>query len=417
MMLEHSRYEELCALAGAGQISAEELTELQGHLQDCGFCRALQSDFIGINSLYLAQAEKLEPELYDPQSALRNKILRNLQSAGAEFSGEVKQEIADRPDRLRRFWVLPSISSGPVWAAAAVVVVGFLGFEVGTYTHPLSQNNKVVAVAEKPPGPMQANAPVAPVVNDDSKLIAAQQTQATLQGKLVSAEFERTQLEAQLKQAKQEIAALQDARNRDQTAIAQIQAAAQQDRTASQAAQAQLRTLREAQNSRDADLVAAQYKIGELQTKLADQNDAIARERQVLTSGNEVADLIGARNLHIIDVADVGPHGQKRPFGRVFYTEGKSLIFYAYDLSGSKGKQTFYAWGHKEGDPHSTKALGALKNDDEAQKRWVFRFDNTKVLSQIDSVYVTLEPSDKPGEKPRGQKLMNAYLGTPANHP
>ena len=38
-MLEHSRYEEFCALAAAGQISAEEMAELQTHLQECSLCK------------------------------------------------------------------------------------------------------------------------------------------------------------------------------------------------------------------------------------------------------------------------------------------------------------------------------------------------------------------------------------------
>jgi hypothetical protein len=42
---------------------------------------------------------------------------------------------------------------------------------------------------------------------------------------------------------------------------------------------------------------------------------------------------MGGRNLHIVDVLDVDSKGQdKRSFGRVFYTQEKSLIFYAFDL-------------------------------------------------------------------------------------
>ncbi len=35
-----------------------------------------------------------------------------------------------------------------------------------------------------------------------------------------------------------------------------------------------------------------------------------------------------------------------------------------------------------------------------AQRRWVFKSNDAKVLAQIDSVYVTLEPTAKAGEKP-----------------
>jgi len=136
-----------------------------------------------------------------------------------------------------------------------------------------------------------------------------------------------------------------------------------------------------------------------------------------VSSSSEMRDVIASRNLHIIDVADVTNGGVQKPFGRVFYTEGKSLIFYAYDLVGPKGSQTFYAWGHREGDTNTTRALGSLRLDDPAQSRWIFKCSDAKVLAQIDSVYVTLEPNGKPGDKPKGKKILNAYLGTQANHP
>jgi hypothetical protein len=63
-----------------------------------------------------------------------------------------------------------------------------------------------------------------------------------------------------------------------------------------------------------------------------------------------------------------------------------------------------------------TKNLGVFRIDDGMQKRWVLRVDDPKLLSSIDSVFVTVEPA--PGrDKPSGKKLLYAYLGTQANHP
>ena len=184
-------------------------------------------------------------------------------------------------------------------------------------------------------------------------------------------------------------------------------------------AQAQIRSLKEAEDAKNADLVATQIQLRDLEGKLADQHVAAEREQALadVSSSSEMRDVIASRNLHIIDVADVANSGVQKPFGRIFYTEGKSLIFYAYDLSGAKGTKTFYAWGHREGDSNTTHALGSLHLDDPAQGRWVFKSNDAKVLAQIDSVYVTLEPTAKPGEKPKGQKILTAFLGTQANHP
>jgi hypothetical protein len=50
-------------------------------------------------------------------------------------------------------------------------------------------------------------------------------------------------------------------------------------------------------------------------------------------TGQDVRQLISARNLHILEVHDVDGGGKSaRAFGRVFYAEGQTLIFYAFDL-------------------------------------------------------------------------------------
>ena len=420
-MQEHSRYEELCASAAVGQISPAELTELHAHLRECDFCKELQTDFVDINSVWLTQAQKLEPEVYDPQSALRHRILRNLQNAGAEFSAPVRKELKERPAINGSWGIGPFISQAPVWAVAILVVGSAVGFGIGSFRHSSTVSQQVVASAAPttaaPPDAV-ATKSTEPVV-DSSALLAAKHATAELEQKLAASVLEKARLQNELKEVSQKIASIQDARNKDASELAQLKAAADESRNAATALDAQLRSLKDAQTSKDADLVAANYHLRELENKLADQTAAAERDRElmVVASGSEMRDVIGSRNLHIIDVADVENGGVRKPFGRVFYTEGKSLIFYAYDLANTKGRQTFYAWGHKEGDPHTPRALGALHNDDPAQSRWVFKFNDTKVLAQIDSVYVTLEPNEKPGDKPKGKKLLSAFLGTPANHP
>ena len=69
-MLAHTKYEELCALAGAGKASPEELAEFQTHAQECSHCRELHKEFLEINSLWICQALEVEPEMYGSQSVL-----------------------------------------------------------------------------------------------------------------------------------------------------------------------------------------------------------------------------------------------------------------------------------------------------------------------------------------------------------
>jgi hypothetical protein len=75
-------------------------------------------------------------------------------------------------------------------------------------------------------------------------------------------------------------------------------------------------------------------------------------------SSEEVRQLMGAPKLHIVDVYD-SENGSdaSRSFGRVIYTEGKSLIFYAFDLDKIHGgrKVSFEARGEKEGEEKDAK--------------------------------------------------------------
>jgi len=173
------------------------------------------------------------------------------------------------------------------------------------------------------------------------------------------------------------------------------------------------------QTQNDARLAVQQARIRELSEKLDAQTVIIERERQLLAAGKDIRDLMGARNLHIIDVFDVDGNGATRGrFGRVFYTEGKSLIFYAFELGTERvsAYHSFQAWGWREPAGKTVQSLGIFSTDDKSQSRWVLKFDDPAVLAQIDSVFVTIEPTGG-SRRPTGEKLLSAYLNGQANHP
>jgi hypothetical protein len=128
-----------------------------------------------------------------------------------------------------------------------------------------------------------------------------------------------------------------------------------------------------------------------------------------------------ARNLHIIDVHDRDGDGKsQRAFGRIFYTEGKSLIFYAYDLGDPRkvdAKVSFHVWGGRLGADKPIESLGIFHNDDASDGRWVLTFDDPHVLAQINSVFVTIESSRKAIREPGGRRILFAFLGEKPNHP
>ncbi len=110
----------------------------------------------------------------------------------------------------------------------------------------------------------------------------------------------------------------------------------------------------------------------------------------------------------------------EKPFGRVFYTQDKSLIFYAYDLDRKAGihqtASTFEAWGRRCPDWEYAVKLGILYQDNASKKRWVAKSNDPRTLAQIDAVFVTIEPnggSAHPSEKP----FLFAHLKVDPNHP
>ncbi|MGH9721366.1 MAG: hypothetical protein ACRD8O_14240 [Bryobacteraceae bacterium] len=152
-----------------------------------------------------------------------------------------------------------------------------------------------------------------------------------------------------------------------------------------------------------------------------ERQQTIEKQQRLLATDRDIRELMGARNLHIIDVYDVNVRGDtERAFGRVFYTEGKSLVFYAFDLHrvrGLKPESTFQAWGQRDSARDLPLNLGILYVDNTAQNRWALRFDDPATLKLLDAVYVTIEPSGRSSKIPHGSKLLYAYLRNKPNHP
>jgi hypothetical protein len=77
----------------------------------------------------------------------------------------------------------------------------------------------------------------------------------------------------------------------------------------------------------------------------------------------------------------------------------------------------FHVWGGQAGVKEVTHNLGILHKDNEGQARWAMTFDDSKVLSQIDSVFVTTELANNHYDTPHDKKVLHAYFGGQPNHP
>jgi hypothetical protein len=242
-----------------------------------------------------------------------------------------------------------------------------------------------------------------------------------LEQEVAALKSERSRIEQGLQRAENESRELQSAATGMKEQIATLTTELQATRATETKAEEALQQLKSERESDQAAMQAQNREIRTLNEKLREQTSQKERDQDVLAAETKLRELVGARNLHIVDVYDTDANGKtKKAVGRVFYTQGQSLVFYAYDLStiGSDiGKYAYYVWGHKEGDDESVRSLGTLDTDDLALKRWMLKVNDAKALSNIDRVFVTLEQNGKVNLRPHGKKILSAYLGTPSNHP
>jgi hypothetical protein len=414
-MRKHEDFEELAALAAIGQLSVEEHGDLLEHLRGCAACRHSgdQFNFI-LDELPLPEPSARDRDLQQLQGAsYRQRFLERASAEGVRFTpealGEKRRRITPSFFRNWRPYALGIASAVVVMAVASVVVLPELLSRLAVNKVAISNPKPAVA----PPGlagpssdlSARDSDPAATVVQFPQAKQDAEKRLDLLRRELAREQTNYQQLLQESERWKEQAARLQSKGQQDEEQIGQ--------------ARTQVEKLSKDNDQLTASLVSQQFRIKDLSDEVENQKAAVERERQLTAAARDVRELMGARNLHIIDVADLDGQGRsKKSFGRVFYTEGKSLIFYAFDLSqkGSASKVSFQAWGQNRSSSSSVKNLGVFHVDDQVQKRWVLRVDNPELLKSVESVFVTVEPG--PGrDKPSGQKLLYAYLGTQANHP
>jgi anti-sigma-K factor RskA len=95
------------------------------------------------------------------------------------------------------------------------------------------------------------------------------------------------------------------------------------------------------------------------------------------------------------------------------------LLFYAFDLDQQprmREAKIFQAWGRHGVTDKLPLNMGIFYLDNQANRRWVLKFDEPDKLAQIDAVFVTVEPHGG-SKKPSGKQLLFASLRSMANHP
>ena len=401
----HEHYEELCALVASGQASQPDLADFKAHLESCPSCRCLADDFTQVSAQGLSMLAARRSQYRIP-SGMTQRFVARARTEGIGMSwGTIP--------RMRRNQPLLISALGAV--AAVVLIVGILTIRK---IHPYSS---LASQAQLPA--QQASAAPAAVPSPTSRVQDAEQQQ-----QLTAARKEMSSLAATIRAQRDELEALgkvKDSLNsqlieaQQQNAGLHSEKAEWQTRTSQ--LQAELEKSRSDKGTSDFALTLQETELRELRKKVDEQADLLRQQEELTARGSDVRDLVVARNLHIIDVHDRDGDGKsQRAFGRIFYTEGKSLIFYAYDLGDTRkvdAKVSFHVWGGRLGAEKPIESLGVFHNDDASDGRWVLTFDDPHVLAQINSVFVTVESSRKAIREPGGRRILFAFLGERPNHP
>ncbi len=440
-MGSHEKFLELCAAATAGELTRDERARLDAHLAICFDCRRAKRE-------YEAAAIKGLAALagnHDPKDQEIDDKSWSVEKAEATFFERLDREQEDSgSDRVandpseekvagRRFTYRPSqIRWREVWMPFAAAIFLALALGVAAYRTGIKRGTDVAWTA-----PLPAKGP-----------------ESSLQERASDAGYEQAQLEGELAENAKVIEDLKQQLAEQTKAVDALKSADVATSRATGSGKEKPQDVANAGNSRSGELFAAQARLTELEktietataqrdenarqaaaleskvnelTQLVrareqalDQRDAeIAKERELLEHDRDIRELMGTRDLYMADIRDVSGKGTDKTQGRVFYTKGKKLIFYAFDLDVQPGVQnanSFQAWGRRGPDKQQALSLGILYEDNVGKKRWVLKANDPKTLEDIDAVFVTIEPNGG-SQHPSGKQLLFAYLRVNPNHP
>ena len=424
-------FAELCALSTAGVLSVSEEARLEAHVVACSQCALVLNQYrvVASNGMAMIAAGRVnggnsEATLGDA-AELKRKLIASLTPPQ---DSQTTHHVACR---LRSFGsLLPRRQFLGASAVAALVVVGMV---VGVWLDRRSGNRHLqpgIAIVSASEASLKRD------LNDtrlqlekmERNLRDASNAAGALQVRSEEAEKRVKELEDKKIVLEATIRSLNMGEQKQSAAIAQL--TQQRDVLVVQLGESEAillsvkQALKASQDERQQFVTrtaSLESQVEHLSDQLREREQAVRRSEQYLASDRDVRELMGARQLYIADVFDVDPLGKTRKsFGRVFYTKGKSLVFYAFDLDqepGYREAKAFQAWGRPGTSSAQPVSLGVFYLDSEKNRRWALKFEDAKLLEEINSLFVTIEPRGG-SKRPTNKPFLVAYLhSTEPNHP
>jgi len=435
-MTPHEEFLELCAAATAGELNPGEQANLDAHLTECAECRKAMREFeIASRHGVAALASELAPEKVENDSSwsvekAEDAFFKRLDKESVRQSAAAEGDHEMSSSRGQRFTYRPSpIRWREVWMPFAAALLLALALSIAAYRTGIKRGTDVARLnPELPKG--SASSP-------EEQMSDAGHERAQLMAKVIEEDKVIAELRRQLSEQQKEVSTRKAAASIGRSASNVQQPGQNSDETGArheeelqaklQQLQKTIDTLTGQREELKSQATTLQEKVGELTELVRDRErerdekqEEVAKQQNLLEHDRDIRELMGARDLYVAEVHDVSTTGQtNKTYGRVFYTKGKRLVFYAYDLDaqpGVKNASTFQAWGRRGPDKEQVLNLGIFYEDNLSKKRWVLKTNDPKTLDDIDAVFVTLEPNGG-SRHPSGKQLLFAYLRLSPNHP
>lgn len=439
-MNPHEEYLQLCAVSTSGELTEEERRKLDEHLRGCAACREALNQFQEtVKTAVPAIAAGLPQDDPPPdkswsqdnaEAALFERLSKEDSPAGSQ---QTRKDEIDGSEPLNHRAYFPSrFDWRQMWMSYAAAVLLFLALAISAYRVGVRRGVEVAirAPATQGKGSNSLEEQLSDLSHDRETLrgqVAArdkaidnlrQQVE-----RLTAAESDRVRRSAAAPTEDRlaEEATSASARLTDlQKKLDDEEKTRAEESSRAGALEAKLGGLTQQLHERDETIAAQTRRLESREGTIEQQQAKVAEQQELLDHDRDIRELMGARDLYIAEVRDVAKNGEtQKSYGRVFFTKGKSLIFYAYDLDrqpGLKNPSTFQAWGQRGTDREQALNLGVFYEDSVAKKRWILKFDDPQKLEQIDAVFVTVEPNGG-SHKPSGKPFLFAYLKVNPNHP
>jgi hypothetical protein len=428
-VLTREKVEELCCLYALGELAPEQTRRIRGHVRECKACCALVEEFerimlFDLPSIEVLHSEGSEPA--DPESVDATKLLEKVwerarsgpeEEEGQPGWGQSASSALAGTGRSRLWHAARMITLAAGWLIAAMLL----------FDHePLRSTRSTAARGDAPKATQAELDSAARAATVARQLQAANAIVKELQVELARSSERSRIVQTQIARLNLEYQDLSGVNTDLRTRVRQ-----QEDLLAQTSAQLQL--TRDSLNSEMAAKAALEGQLSDVYGRLEKQRQEAANLAHVAATvpaaypvaetrerEGEAGEILGARDLHIVDVYDVDDSGAAaHAYGRIYYVNHSLLIFYAFDLSKLERNHklvAFQAWGFRQPRSSKVESLGLFYLDNATLSRWALRITNPEILSRIDTLFVTVEP---PGGSrfPKGRRLLMASLAGPPNHP